>query len=190
MDINEEHNDREELEKMAPTLFGLKKDRLGNVPDGYFDELPQRMQEAISSKENTKWQWSNMFKTKRNISYALTTLALVFGIYWVVDNQNQFNRNNNDLVHHEFIELENMTVSDIIDELSGFSIESEEISLLDTTANNNFLATLDHDYYFDDFYNSIDEEPSSNYDDEFYLEELESYFGSFELEFNEEIKLN
>ena len=52
MDINEEHNDREELEKMAPTLFGLKKDQLGNVPDGYFDELPQRIQEAVASKEN------------------------------------------------------------------------------------------------------------------------------------------
>jgi hypothetical protein len=49
------------------------------VPEGYFDELPTRVQNRISSGVGRKWQFSPVFALR----YALPLVALVaIGIIW------------------------------------------------------------------------------------------------------------
>ena len=192
MASNEKYSDKEELEELAPTLFGIEKKQLGKAPDGYFDELPGRIQDAIVENDNEIWnRVASLLFNKRSISFAIPAIAVFFGIYWGItqlDDQNM--TASNDIFESDFVDVEELTVSEVIDEFTAFTIEEEEISLLDFENEKDLLAALDNDIFFDDFFEAVDKKPPSTpEEDVMEFEDLENYFAgnSFNLDADFEI---
>jgi hypothetical protein len=190
---NEKYSDKEELEELAPTLFGIEKKHLGKTPDGYFDELPNRIQDAIAEKDNGLWsRVSLFFFNKRSISFAIPAIAVFFGIYWgITQLENQNMTASNDIYESDFVDVEELTVSEVIDEFTAFTIEEEEISLLDFEIEKDLLAALDNDIFFDDFYEAVDKKtPPTSAEDVMEFEDLENYFTSNSFDLDPDFEIN
>jgi len=190
---DEKYSDKEELEKLAPTLFGIEKKHIGKTPDGYFDELPMRIQDSIAENSNGLWSHiTSLLFNKRSISYAIPAIAVFFGIYWgITQLEDQNTTASNDIYESDFVDVEGLTVSEVIDEFTAFTIEEEEISLLDFENENHLLAALDNDVFFDDFFEAVDEKaPSASDEDVVEIEDLENYFTSNAFDLGIGIELN
>jgi len=189
----EKYSEKEELEKLAPTLFSIEKKHLGKTPDGYFDELPIRIQDAVAENEKRLWtRVTSLLFNKRSISFAIPMIAVFFGIYWgITQFKDQNMTASNDIYESDFIDVEELTVSEIIDELTAFTIEEEEVSLLDSKNEKDLLAALDNDIFFDDFFEEVDKKsPSTTKEDVMEFEDLENYFTSNAFDLDIGIELN
>jgi negative regulator of sigma E activity len=80
------YNEDEELKKIAPHLFKLKKEEVFEVPENYFEKLPGIMQDKVHSKAKVKSFWVPDYKLA--LAAASVCLLVVVGIkYWNAPNQ-------------------------------------------------------------------------------------------------------
>jgi len=72
----EKHNTNKELHEIAPELKKLGKDNPFSVPQNYFQELPQSIQEKIVHKKNASPAFS-FFTNPRFVFSGITTLLVI-----------------------------------------------------------------------------------------------------------------
>jgi len=96
------------LDELAPGLSKIKKENPFRVPDGYFDKLPNIIQEKII-KPNTVSVWEQFFllmkQPKYSVSLAVATMAIVLALFIFVKP---------DVHEDEF--LSDITIEDILRE--------------------------------------------------------------------------
>lgn len=191
MNPNEEHNEEQELKEMAPTLFGIHKvpeDGRGGLsaPNGYFDNLASRIQDRVQETTPEKESlFSRIFKKK--VVWALPVVAAITAVVWI-------SVRGNDVVEDPVLaeewfregvvvnDMDDMTVNELVEEITTTSIEEEEVNLLDAASEDVLLASLDEDEFFEDFFETDfeveDDEQASVELTEEDLESIENYFSA------------
>ena len=92
-------NEREELKKLAPRLFANKKSDGFEVPENYFESLPQQMQEKVHSRIKPKSYWVPDYKL------AFATLAILFTIGAGIKFFNGSNSSKNELAGKDLMQV-------------------------------------------------------------------------------------
>ena len=79
--MNEER-ENEELQRMAPTLFGMPRQDPFVVSDDLFDRFPHEVQAAIVAREKQRG-WSGLPVLMRRLAIALPVIAMLAAAWWL-----------------------------------------------------------------------------------------------------------
>lgn len=139
----------------------LKRKNIHDVPDGYFDELPLRIQSRITDEQESR---KPVFISRMQLTWSLTAAIVIFVIGWIVHPTNETDFGSPEQLLAE-IESEYL-----IEYLYEENISTEEI-----------LASVDETFLFDE----MTEIESESLDGDFSDEELESIYS--EMDFSTEI---
>ena len=136
-------------------IEGTKRSNIHQVPDGYFDALPLKIQTRINAKKANEY----VFKTRMQWASILTAAVVIFiiGVLFY-PNQNQLNSVDG--------LLSEIATEDLIEYLHGENLSTDDI-----------LASIDADFLIDELSNTefgiIDENLTD--------EEIESLATDFDL---------
>ena len=136
-------------------IEGIKRSNIHQVPDGYFDALPLKIQTRINAKKANEY----VFKTRMQWASILTAAVVIFiiGVLFY-PNQNQLNSVDG--------LLSEIATEDLIEYLHGENLSTDDI-----------LASIDADFLIDELSNTefgiIDENLTD--------EEIESLATDFDL---------
>lgn len=142
-------------------IESLKRKNIHDVPDGYFDELPLRIQTRISDEQESQ---KPVFISRMQLTWSLTAAIVIFVIGWIV-----YPTNETDFGSPEQL-LAEIESEYLIEYLYEENISTEEI-----------LASVDETFLLDE----MTEIESESLDGDFSDEELESIYS--ELDFSTEI---
>ncbi|MBL7926142.1 MAG: hypothetical protein JNK61_04455 [Bacteroidia bacterium] len=70
--------DKDDIENEAPLLFGLKKQTPYQVPDGYFNTLPDNIQKAVSNQQKQ----TRIISIKRITVSTSIAAAIIASVLW------------------------------------------------------------------------------------------------------------
>ena len=129
MKKQESHND---LRKIAPTLFSLKKENNYKVPDGYFDQLPTIIQDKIIENSLlTESIWKRIYKAIFMPQFALGSLSIATLVLvgWFVFKedfkpQQLSSQDIAEVIYHQ--EIDNISEDILIEELSEENISTRK----------------------------------------------------------------
>ena len=136
-------------------IEGLKKSNIHQVPDGYFDELPLKIQTRINAKKHT----SPVFITKMQWASVLTAAVVIF-IIGLIFYPNSSETNNVDGL------LSEIATEDLINYLHEENLSTDEI-----------LASIDVDFLL----NELSTTEFGIIDENLTEEELESIYTEYDL---------
>jgi hypothetical protein len=187
MNSKEEYREDEELRQNAPTLFGINKTASGSkggltAPDGYFDDLASRIQDKIKEEPSAPESKVISLFNQKKLVWLIPAAACIAVIFWIQNNYLDNERSAEHFLVEKIIidDLEEMTVDDMVEEFTSFTLEEEDPNLLDDDDEDLLLAALDDDDFFDDFYSGASEyeedEQASMELTEAEFESIESYF--------------
>jgi len=130
-----------DIKDQAPTLFSIEKQNPFEIPDGYFDELPNIIQSKIAEKKTVSlWKNAHAIIRKPQYSIAASFIILLLSVagYFFL-----FNKSNdetvlisryaelNNLIEDNRINLDNIEESFFVDALiSESNIESNNENFL------------------------------------------------------------
>ncbi len=208
MNPKNEHNELD-LSKEAPTLSSLKpKDSKGalEVPDGYFDNLSDRVMDRVrssndASDKDAQTVVRNIWPVKKIIGWSVPVAAAVAIFFWVSGNEEPSPTDYSgeialvEELNDIDMDVEDLTAKEMFDEFTSSSLEEEEdLTLLDDVDSEMLVASLDSDDMFDEFFEDdfsdlIGEEQSSGSEDytEQDIELIEDYFSDGEDAFSFDI---
>lgn len=130
MNEKEPHSDNDELKKIAPMLFSLKKDTPFKVPVGYFDELPMLIQERVVKEKAVQSIWVRISNVlfRPEIGWGSTSIAMLVLIgLLVLKNENAPQPTSMDIaevVYHE--EIDNINEEALIEALQEENLSEIE----------------------------------------------------------------
>ncbi len=163
--------DRIEEEDLAPTLFGIEKKNNFKIPEGYFDQLPEKIAENLQDNKETKVIPLQQRSTLRILSTISGIAAAVIMGFFI------FQSDKGEAVILEQDSFANLTVGEFEEVLTMEDDEDDLLAMVDFEMEN---------------YEDVADEASDNInfteevDFDFTSEEVEDYFSSeseFELEF-------
>ncbi len=135
MKKQETHND-EDLKKLAPLLFSLKKENPYKVPNGYFDELPSIIQEKIIEDILVPDSlWARISKAIFRPQFAwsslsIATLIFIGGLVFKSEYKPEqiSSQDIAEVIYHQ--EIDNMNETDLID-----AMPEEKVNTIKTETN-------------------------------------------------------
>lgn len=127
------HDEKEEIEKMAPRLFSIEKQEVFEVPENYFEQLPHKMQDLVHKKPASSFKHKTVYRLA-SVAASLLLIAYVGSRFFVDGKSNKMEISNNELVASYTNDyLSSADETELIDQLDDAALASAADQLSDNS---------------------------------------------------------
>lgn len=142
-----QNQENKELQGIAPKLFSIKEKRQPGAPDGYFDTLPEIIQDRIASETAIKKPFFG-FLQRQKWSIVVSSVVLICGLWFFAPTNTSSPSLSAELTNSEFFD-------DVFDEDFDMDLPFEAPLALNSQLSLEESSSIE-DYFLEEAYNDFD----------------------------------